>query len=359
MNWPRPSLRFSLRTGLILFLLIGAGLGFVSRWVHEIKVRGDAQLRTLSRRGRSWRVDQAHVQASYSKAEVDSQFTDLVRKWVHPEYQRKYDGAYITGRHLADMDLARDLGKSFGLAELDLQADSISSEFAKAVFSVKGLERVGLRVGWDNAQHSSLLLELRHACSLRELSTNSFLSEEIAAELAQLPMLETVSVYSCSPEAIASLAKAKLLKSLHVRSIRHSESDFRGIAENAALFNERSRKAIKSAMDQLAGNSQFESLRIDGPLNLQVEDWRAFSKRSRLKGLHLSNSEMSPNCIAAIVELPFLEKFTIYDVAIDDGHLAPLTTAKNLKEVLIGPNVSGEAILAIREKMPSLKIHRF
>ena len=95
---------------------------------------------------------------------------------------------------------------------------------------------------------------------------------------------------ACRPEAIAILSQSKKLENLEIKSLRHSQVDFRAVGESPEEFTARTRRAMQKALPALAKNQNFSYLQIDGPLGLTREDLVDFCRKSKIKSLELQES---------------------------------------------------------------------
>ena len=175
---------------------------------------------------------------------------------------------------------------------------------------------------------------------------NGCVTERAAIEIGQQSKLKSLDIASCTPEALPLLANNVSLIDLRIRAICNSEGNYPNEGESEASRKVGTQLARQKTLNALAQNQHFSSLQIDGPLGLTREDLVDFCHKSKIKTLELQSPENAPECLEELAKLRGLESLTIYDLAIQDKHLPPLANAKNLKQLTIGPNVTGEAIRA-------------
>jgi hypothetical protein len=347
--------RFSLRTFLLLVLLLGCGFGGFTRWYQTVRQSGNAQLRLVQDIS-PFPFEPSPLEAQYPSQQSPSWFTSLVRKWVHTEYNRPFEHVTLPS-HLIDTARARDVKIAFGVKSLYIQGGPIIPNNAALLFQARGLHL--LSISGSGNWPEDTLLQLKHARQLRKFSTGLILSDPVSLELSKLPDLTEIRLTASRPEAIPILASAKKLEKLEIMALRHSQVDFRAPGESVTEFSQRSRRATQKALPLLAKNPNFSYLSIDGPLGLSREDLAPFCRASKLKTLHLHSPELDPECLEEIAKLESLETLTLYDLPILNHHLAPLTKAKNLKQLTIGPNISAQSIRELRKQLPGCKIERF
>lgn len=115
---PRSFWRFSLRTALALFLILSVSLGFLARWYHQVRERGDAQdwlIEHSDHSSSNWRSSSMHC---LMKKETQTPWTtSLIRKWVHPEYDVKFETISV-GRESIKNEFVSRIEKMFGVERL-------------------------------------------------------------------------------------------------------------------------------------------------------------------------------------------------------------------------------------------------
>lgn len=349
---------FSLRTGLVLFIVLGVGFGLAGRWIQDVRERGDAQLRLVQWRNGN-RGNDLHVYAQYPAVEAPSQFTSIIRKYVHPEYRRHFESLKCNGASL-NSEIARDAKLSFGVSTVYLGCSHVDSGDAASLFQTFGLKELFVQ-SYSSGELSLgvSLLQLKEAKELEKVTLYCFLPDRVGEVVRDLPRLKEISVSACTPECIALLASNRTLQKLHIGSIRHSEGDFRAVDQVEEEFRERSRRAMKQALQALGDNPNFRSLSIQGQIHVAAEDLKEFCRTSQVNSVNLQFPQIAPQCLEEFAKLGNLTSLCLYELSISDEHLASLYKAKKLKQLVIGPNVSADAILALREKLPNCKISRY
>lgn len=360
--------RFSLRTFLFLVLLLGCGFGFLARWHRTVIIPGDAQLRIQAKSGNRPKLisnppRKASVifGVSYLPEAEPSWLTTLIRKWVHSEYEHRVDIVHFLGGRVDDIDLAKDFAGSSGVNEVRFSVDQIAPEFAAEFFRTQGIQDLSLQKLPPTREESEIFFRaLTQAKALEALSLDEgFLGEEAASEIAGLPSLKRLSLDSCTPEALPRLAHCKTLEQLSIRTLRSSDQDFRAAQESEAHFAQRARRGMQLFLNTMSKSPCLKSVGISGTLGLKPEDLREFCTNSQVERLGLDDPSWFPECLAEIARLPRLESLRLYDLNLQDEHLKMLYQAKSLKTLTIGPNVSLEAIKALKAAIPHCKVGRY
>ncbi len=349
---------FSLRTGLILFVVLGVGFGLAGRWIQDVRERGEAQLRLAEWRNVN-KIGSLQVFARYSNTDQPSWVTSKIRQYVHPEYQRSFESLTYEGPTL-DSAIAMDAKRSFGIRTMHLNCFNINPHDAAVLFQAPSLKELVVQSHFSgDGSMGDALLHLKGAKELENLSVHCFLPDRSGEVVRELPRLTEVRVSSCTPECIAILAGNRTLQKLHIGSIRHSENDFRAVEPSAEEFAERSRRAMKQAFKALGDNPNLRSLSIQGQIHVAPEALKAFCRTSQVSSVNLQFPQIAPQCLEEFAKLGNLTSLSLYELSINDEHLASLSNAKKLKQLVIGPNVSADAIFALREELPNCKISRY
>lgn len=360
--------RFSLRTFLILVLLLGCGFGFLARWHRTVILPGNAQLRIQAKSGvRPKLVSNPARRASaisfisHAPDLQQSWLRPFLRKWVHSEYEHHFGRVHFMGNCVDDLDLAKDFAMSNGVERVMFDADQVSPEFAAEFFRTPKIRKLDLqRLPRTPPESKPFFRYLTQAKALESLSLGeSFLSEEAAMEIAKLPNLKELTLDSCTPEAMSRLAKCNSLEQLSIRTLRSSEQNFRAPQETEIIFAQRARRSMKEFLTAMSKSPNLKSLSITGTLGLKPEDLREFCTNSQVERLGLYDPTWSPECLAEIARLPRLESLRLYDLNLQDEHLKMLYQVKSLKSLTIGPNISPEAIKALKGAIPDCKVGRY
>lgn len=349
---------FSLRTGLILFLVLGAGLGLTARWYHEVRERGEAQLALIKRSQLPRKRGVTQVRAYYVGQESPNWLTMRIREWVHPEYEREFETVLVNCEAQGQVEAAIEVERAFRIRRLLVAGSGLEPTVAARLFRAGSVGEIWLLQQQPIADN--VLLSLALASSLESLSLpESIISAPVASKLVQLERLEELTALGCTLEAIPILSRAPALKKLTIESLRHSSQELRKAGESPEEFEKRAGQAMKAALAELSKNPHLEFLTIRGPLGLTAQDWTKFCESSPLKSLTLRTPGISPNCLAEFAKLKNLWSLTIQDDELQDEQLAFLVKAKGVKNILVGPNISREAIEDLKTKMPGVQIARF
>lgn len=347
--------RFSLRTGLALLLFTTLCFGFVGRWIHDVRQRGEAQLRFVARCASEPKRSISFGSSMYEQETSVDGFTAFIRHRVHPEYQRRFRYIHVSGA-LLEKEPRIELKRFFGVQHLELVSTSNRKTLLEAM-QTPGLTDlavffrnravVGPDVEWG---------QVAKAQSLKSLEIELLgESDALLVELGKLPKLEKVRMEGCTPEGLIGLAKSPSLLDLSVslhlpggyRKEPRSEEELKGI-----------RRSLKLALDELGMRPKLTKLSINGFFPLTPDDMRGFCSNSKLQELHLKHFQITPGCLAEFVRLPNLAWIEIDDKLLRDEHLELFSGMKQLKLLTVGPEISGEAIVVLREKMPQCEIWR-
>lgn len=360
--------RFSLRTFLILVLLLGCGFGILARWHRTVIIPGDAQLRIQAQSGArsqwipgSTSLFTSVFRTTYVLEPKPTWLTTLIRRWVHSEYEHCFAWVQFSGTYMTDVGLAKDFALSNGVEKVMFDTDHIAPEFASEFFRTPKIRELHLKSTPRTIQDNEAFFQhLSQAKALEVLWLgDGFLSVEAAIQIASLPNLTTLNVDSCTPETLPQLANCQSLEQLSIRILRSNEQDFRASQESEINFSERARRSVKDCLATMSKSQRFKSLSISGTLGLMPADLHDFCTHSQVEKLGISDPNWSPDCLAEIARLPRLESLRLYDLNLKDEHLTMLHQARSLKSLTIGPNVSPEAIKALRAALPNCKVGHY
>ena len=262
--------RFSLRTFLFLVLLLGCGFGILARWHRTVIIPGNAQLRIQAKSGNRPKLisnPPGQISVTFGVSYLPDQ--DLVwlaptlRKWVHSEYDRRFDKVSFLGVCVDDLELAKDFALSNGFDSVWFDVERVSPEFAAEFFRTQGIRELHLQSTPAASQESELFFRsASQSNSLESISLGSgFLCEEAAIEIAKLPNLKEFQMDSCTPEMLCRLTDCTSLESLSIRSLRSNANDFRATNESEAMFAQRARRQHAKTPNRNGNVSQIKSAR--------------------------------------------------------------------------------------------------
>lgn len=355
IGWPR----FSLRTFLILILLTGCGFGVASRWYRQVYARSQAQRAIVARltpTTKSWQRPPLYL--DYAPEQEMDFVTTFARKWIHPEYQRKFKSALVSG-DLVEQSPPLDLRQLFGVEELTFHeyAKPINEKTLVEAFQVSGLKHFQARVATDPDVPGKIDWSVASsALELQSLNlTGNLLRDELAAELGKLPRLRFVNGSGFTLKGLSLLAKAPQLRELHLH-LRLPEEKSSLPLDSPLLAGER--QAMEQFFDQLATNPHLTELSLHGPFLASPESLAKFCENSKIVKLHLSVTHLDPKCLAQFAKLPNLEIITIRAQGISPDDFTRLAPAKKLEWLLIGNRFSYQDIWRLNEKLPNLIIQR-
>lgn len=349
--------RFSLRTGLIAFILLGVGMGVAGRWIQDVRKRGAAQRRVI---GKCSEFTSTYYRAAFLRAPETkvSWLTTQLRYWVDAEYGHQNAALHISGDMLNDESTRRDL-------ELLMAVDKVSvtgvypPEHLVAVFRIPGLKQVAI-VGVILAEEDST--DWSGVTAARSLETIDFarhyLSDELASQLAKLPKLRNIRNTICSAEALVSLAETQQLTELIV-----SGGAWRYVVEDdGGLLSKDAERAYfhdcgKRLFARLAKRKELKTLSLHSSLHLEPADLAEFCQSSPVTELTLVDAYLKPECLAEFAKLPHLHKLTLTEDQIEDRNLTALASAQQLLQLDIRGNTTTEGIARLRELLPNTTVN--
>lgn len=349
--------RFSLRTGLLAFLLICIALGIAGRWMQDIRNRGAAQRRVIAKCAAA-QTPLRRIQFLRAPETKASWFTAQVRRWVDPEYGCLCRLLVIDGELLEDESFHRDITQMMPVHEVRVFGVFRPHLLVKATQAagVKQLTIDGIILAEDDATDWS---SVSAAKSLETVDfQRHYLSENLARELTKLPNLKAVRDVVCSAEAVVSLAQAPKLTELVVKggAWRHAieeEGDLMSEAAERVYFHDCGVKCFS----HLANRKELKILSLDSTFYLEPADLAEFCKNSPLTELTLIDSSLKPECLAEFAKLSRLETLTLIEDQIEDQNLPALANAQHLKRLEIRGNTTTEGIEALRTLLPTTSIN--
>lgn len=347
--------QFSLRTAAILFLFLTIAFGLAGRWIHDVRQRGEEQLRLVNRCKVRSKQSLVFGDVIYApEAKVD-RFTTLVRRWVHPEYARRFSWIRVSGPFL-EAAPPISLSRLFGADDVQILMSTRDGNLTLEAFQIPEVKH--LAIGYmarEEVTGSWKWSMVSQATELETLSlSDKHANNDLLARVADLPALEKLSVENCRPSALIALASIRNLNELHL-SLQLSDTPGRPLSSEQAKIAGRD---LQEAFDELANREKFTSLRITGHFPANQSTLIRFCAKSPLRELTLHKVQTDPAWLCEIAKLPALQVLEIDDPLLTDDDLSLFASAKSLKSILVGPNISGDAILKLREKLPNCQVFR-
>lgn len=350
--------RFSMRTGLLLFLAMGSGLGMTARWIQEVRRRGDIQL-LLSASGTASRyraMDGDLVYVTYAKEAECSWFVQTVRLWVHPEYDRRYEDVRVVAMAAgAGTSPPLDLQSVFGVESLTYSG-SFAEEKLVASLAARGLRDVTIRGRPNPATDAKLLEKSAPPKTLERILVDASkpLSLEFAQWINRAPKLTQVNLEQITPEALPAFATAPNLQ--EVRLNAHQ------ILRQALIFpwtktiSKPWQEHLKSFFDNLADREKLVRLELravilDDPIAL-----RKFADQSKLMHLQLIECNIAPSCVEELSRLRSLKSLDLRSTPLKAKDLKSLAKMDSLQEITDLWCSDEEAVRELEAALPHCKI---
>jgi hypothetical protein len=350
-----PKFRFSLRTGVALFLLCCIAFGFAARWYHATRAQAAVQRRLILRSKSKPYPDGFTLSVVYAAEKSIPWFTRVCRQFIDPDALRRIDGITISDNHLDKREIASEIAAAHAIDSLQIYCTTMSREFAEGAFRAPQLRRLGIFCEQVDDAGEDYLDALPQALALQDLSLNSpFLSRRGAALLARLPELTFLTVYACEPESVVTLASAPKLTTLTIQSLQPARDLPDG--EWAEQLHDTYSPRVRQMFDALAENPHLLHLDITGPLAMNPFELDEFCRRSRIESLSLRDCKLGGTLLEIVAAMPHLKHLVIYDEEIRDDDLAAIAAAKKLEHLTIGPRISEGAIESLRKAMPTCTI---
>lgn len=318
--------RFSLRTGLILFLVLGSGLGLAARFWREIRERGEAQ-KWLAGRGALGRTSQRDVVfLNYMPEEERSWFVSVVRKWVHPEYDRKIQSISI-GRNGLSEEGAAKITRVFDVHGIIVYG-VLSEASLATVVTAPGLETLALDATVTSKGAAPDWGLIKRATSLHwiTIGSDTQMRESAAIQLGRLPQLTTVTIHGRDMRVATAFAKSPRLTEFHLEGPRGPREYTSTQGEIDPVWNAN----LGRVLDALARLPRLKRVRLCGSELNDPAVLTSFANTSNLKILHLERDFVTPLCLAEFAKLKKIETLHLHYTPISAEHLKILSGMKSL-----------------------------
>ena len=353
---------FSLRTGLVLFILLGVAFGFVGRWIQSVRDRGEAQLWLVSKANNDGPVASGveygrRLFAYYESEANPSRFTTVIRKWVHPEYNRKLNMLSLGGLH-TDAEHLQRVGKLFGVEHLILRGD-VDAGSLHYVFATPGLKKLNLDCKINNTAGIKDWSAVINAKQLEwiEIGEERLIEDGLIQEIVQLPTIKKIRM-SCekkenlktlcecptATEALLVGSERKWVFSDFNRSSKRSPAYFASKAPGIEVFDE---LAKRNSLDRLL----FLYLDFKDPLAI-----RKFCETSNVTFVYGTHIHISAECLAEFAKLKRLKSLNLGYDAVTAENAQILKTMTKLKELKIGRKTSPQIFEELQNALPNCTI---
>lgn len=349
--------RFSLRTSFVLFLAFGASLGMGARWVQQIREQGESQKRLLARSRRLVTNVGRGVELYYAPEQSESWTTSLVRKSIHPEYERRFSGLQIDGVQLS-VETAQDIERVFGVESIVVYS-TIRQRALSHLMRATGLKRLHLNGGVlqaDDDRNSPL----EHSTTLEwlEFNSSSPLPEKVVETLVSSPSLKKVWLHSVHPSDLAAFASPTLLTEFSVVFHRTSPE-----APDKSKPNPEWERVQTNLFEELSRREHLERLRIFSADLSDPRQLKRFSEISSIRFLHLEGCYITPSCLREIAKLKKIETLHLHWSPMTREHLEILATMKTLRGIHAlrcgSDEVTSLAVAKLKAALPKCKITQY
>lgn len=306
--------RFSLRTGLIAFILIGVGMGVLGRWVQDVRRRGAAQRRVIGECGTTtaamnWGSLLPSSPTFLKEPETNIHWlTSQIRHWVDAEYDQRCSTLVINERFLKSASLREDLASLFPVKLVNVEGIVTPQQLA-VIFKIPGLKQIHLTCVIDGDWEATDCSAARKARNLELIDfEDNVLPDNLASELSQLPRLKIVRNALCSIDGLESLSKVPSLTELDLSAgaTAQFQDNSPSNSDEEAAKQRLHAQAVK-AFSQLAQRKSLNVLSLRMPLYLGPEDLKSFCESSPIVELTLTEAHLKPGCRKEIRKLKNLK----------------------------------------------------
>lgn len=318
--------RFSLRTALVSFLVLGTTLGLAARLRQETIERCEAQKWLASRSGLRSGKHRDIVFVRYATETNPSKFVSLMRRWIHPEYNRRIESISISRDGLSEEGAAK-IARVYSAQTILLYGPATENSLVKVLTTV-GLENLyldsvvrsgGPEANWELALQNSELKRLY-------IYPECYLSDSTAKQLAALPMLESLTVHRRHLPSVSILATASNLREFNY----YGDRDVRHVPPLPDNIDTQWNAEFRQVLDELAKRESLKRLRLFACDFRIPATLRNFSRNSDLRILHIEKSNISSECLSEIARLAKLETLHLDETPITAEHFQILSMMRNL-----------------------------
>jgi hypothetical protein len=349
--------RFSLRTGLLLFLVLGTSLGMSARWVQDVRRRGEAQLLLAASSSKFNSVNGEIVRVSYAPELKRSWFVQWVRYAVHPEYDRRFEEIRVVDFSTIDAKATVDLKGLFAVEAL-IYSGVYSEERLANSLQTNGLRSVTIE-GRPASSAGSTSFDKKGPPRLLEkihVDISKPLSPQFTQWLTRAPNLTQIDLEQVTPEALLHFASPPNLYEMRLNG--HQIFRQAMIFPWSKTISNHWQAPLRSFFDELADREKLvrldlHSLILDDPVAL-----RKFSERSKIETLRLQSCNIAPACVLELSQLSSLEVLELNSTPLKPKDLHALSKMTTLKEITNLWCSDDEAVRELAAALPRCKISR-
>jgi Leucine-rich repeat (LRR) protein len=341
-----PRFRFRLRTLLVVWIGLGAWLGW---WIVCARQQREAvaNIQQLS--------TEVFIDYSYQLAENDPLYwrprsDPAAVSWV-PGFALDGLGVdyfhnvvsvnVLRGRSGKELELAAHLTRLRGLRQLVLVYVDATDAMVARLVEIRGL--TGLELGGESLTDEALRM-ISHLPNLQLLEIRGKFTDAGLAHLKRMRTLRSLSIES--PEITdAGLAHLARLTQLEVLALSSKHITGTGLAELAACKGLTHFSLMHSAItdDDLRGFAALKSLDSLNLTNARMTGvgFEHLSGLVNLKTLYLTNNPVTDDAIVFLTRLPNLEKLDLSDTQVTVAGLMQLKELPKLRRLVVNRPSAG------------------
>jgi hypothetical protein len=338
-------LRFSLRSFLVMVVVIGFG----AAWLGSVMQRVRQQRQIVAQ----LKAHRAEVAYDYQcrEASADSPGPWILRRIFGDDAFAHVEWIWLKKQALpADFKLLADLPK---LKEVSVDGPRTNDELAAIV-----------RLPDLKLYYSAATLEVEQLRSVPQLTSLTLHDtsniDDVLSGVPQLPRLQTLQLLrtNVTSRGIAEVAKLTQLRQFHCYGT--------GFVDDAALEQLKNLTSLESlhirnsaipdaGLMHLSSLQHLQSLDISGS---QISDagLKHLVGLPALLDLNLSSTQITDAGMPAIGRLQSLRVLKIHYTAVTDEGIAQLSVLRTLKGLMVGPNVTREAAERLHSQLPGCEI---
>lgn len=334
----RSLFRFSLRTFLIVTLLLGVVLGWFAKVQHRV-LRQRRVVQQIQSRGAGVGLDY-QIASGWDEEQWQPPGPKVLRMLLGDDAFAEVHTVFLLGIKRRYNSTPADLAALAALPRLQvlhLGGEQFGDESLPEIVRHQELFDVGFEETRVTARG---LRELRSLQRLTMLSLQGpGIDDDAFHEVGRLPHLERLQLFGTSigSDGWRNLAKLRELKQLDIA--------FAEVIGDAELAH-------------LSGLTKLESLRLYRG-GFSGAGLRQIVGLTELRSLDLNGTPLGDEAVETICLLPRLERLWLKEAEITDAGLAQLRTLRELRDLWVGPQVSKEAAERLHQELPGCAISGF
>ena len=327
--------RFSLRTGLIAFVTLSIGMGLLGRWVQSVRDRGEAQRWLIEHSAHNANRRSLGVNCFTRKETQVPWATTLIRKWVHPLYNVKFETIVIHSTEATNEEVADRIEKVFGVDHLTIHSPE-SAASLRGMLTAAELKSLCILGPLDLVfnDRDRVRVQLSRSIESIEIQDMAELPESLSRQFCNLPRLTKITLERDSPQNLINLAKAPRLE--HFAVYDYSTNPKRIPRSWMPLLQQLDADEVnvmRRMFDELSNRQHLKTLELH---NLWLDDpsiVEEFCEKSNVDTVYLPGTKLSPECFRQFSKLKHLRKLEVQAGRLKEPHLAILTKMGSLKSL--------------------------